>query len=74
MGDIAEDVGEAMRVINAYADEWVDYCAIYGYHGGEMPAEADRNEHDQFSFDHMAGLRKEMEETLRALIDPRACP
>jgi len=76
MGDIAEDTTEALRVIDAYVkariatafaeDEWHMSRRRYGtrLHDADKFQECG-------SADYLA--RQEMETTLRALIDPRAC-
>ena len=69
MGDIAEDMTEALRVI----DKHVDACAasvserFRFYYGRSEQGDVDDAEAD------VKTTRKEMEDTLRALIDPRAC-
>ena len=70
MGDLAEDMAEALRVIDAYVDACVtvesESWRIYeglGEQGDVDDALGDKTT-----------TREEMIETLRALIDPRACP
>lgn len=68
MGDLTEDWAEAQRVINAYADACVEVVNARWYFcesTGDMAAVVEAEAAEE-------AARIEMEETIRALIDPRS--
>jgi len=70
MGDIAEDMAEALRVIDAY----VDACETVVEERWTMSEGLGTEEEVEEAREAAEAARTEMEETVRALIDPRACP
>lgn len=69
MGDIAEDMSEALRVIEVYTDACEEAVAEVWRMNEGLGTQDDV---DTARAD-VKSTRKEMEETLRALLDPRAC-
>lgn len=70
MGDIAEDMAEALRVI----DEYVDTCEEAVAEVWRMNEGLGTQDDVDTARADVKSTRTAMEETLRALIDPRACP